>query len=84
MSLRGFSTSSFQRTLNPAASLQLGAGGAHSLWGPLLFLQAVKSWRWPCTKSEGQEEKRGKGAVSAAGWHMGGGQRQERALEKDK
>lgn len=54
------------------------------LLGSLLFLQAVKSWSWPCTKSEGQEEKPGEGTVSTAGWHMGGGQSQERSLEKYK
>jgi len=67
-----FSTSSSQVTLNPAASLQLGAGGSFPL-GSLFFLQPVKSWRWPYTIAEGQEEKPGKGTVSMAGWHMGRG-----------
>lgn len=61
-----------------------GCWGGSFLLGSLLFLQAVKSQRWPGTKSEGQEEKPRKGTVSMAGWHMGGGQRQKRALEKDK
>lgn len=48
--------------IKPSSISPAGCWGEHSLWS------SSSSWRWPCTKAEGQE-KPGEGIVSMAGWH---------------